>query len=215
MTPPTTQAAPVKAPPERRYTKGARTKERIVDIALELFSQNGFHGVSIRDIAGAAGLSHTGVLLHIDNKDALLIEVLRRREELEAEAQRAERVGDGDIVGFVTRLVSRELVTPHLVALYVRMSSEATSPDHPAHAFFVDRYERSRRWVSESLARYLELHPETPAFDPDLVAVQAIALMDGLQVQWLLDPDAIDMGRAMLAWLATLGIHADETDPPS
>ena len=193
-----------------RYTKGARTKQRIVDGALELFAGSGFHAVSVRDIAAHVGLSHVAVLQHFDGgKDELLIRVLRRRDEREAELQAAERASSGDVVGFVRRLLGREVAQPELVALYVKMASEATSPDHPAHDYFVERYRQVRASAAGGFREYLAQHPDVPPFDVDVAARQAIALMDGIQVQWLLEPDRIDMVETLIAWLATLGIREE------
>lgn len=191
-----------------RYTKGARTKQRIVDGALELFASSGFHAVSVRDIAAHVGLSHVAVLQHFDGgKDELLIQVLRRRDEREAELQATERASTGDVVGFVRRLLGREVAQPELVSLYVKMASEATSADHPAHDYFVERYHQVRASAAHGFRAYLAQHPEVPPFDVDLVARQAIALIDGIQVQWLLEPERIDMVETLVAWLATLGIR--------
>jgi len=35
--------------------------------------------------------------------------------------------------------------------------------------------------------------------------------MDGLQVQWLLDPDDVDMVAQLTAYLAGIGISIDDT----
>jgi AcrR family transcriptional regulator len=193
-----------------RYTKGARTKQRIVDAALELFASSGFHGVSVRDIAAHVGLSHVAVLQHFDGgKDELLIQVLRRRDEREADRQATERASAGDVVGFVRRLLGREVAQPELVSLYVKMASESTSPDHPAHDYFVERYHQVRASAAAGFRAYLEQHPEVPPFDVELVAQQSIALIDGIQVQWLHEPDRIDMAEVIVAWLATLGIREE------
>lgn len=47
------------------------TKERIVETALELFSQRGFDGVSVRDIARAVGLRESSLYNHFANKQAI------------------------------------------------------------------------------------------------------------------------------------------------
>lgn len=47
------------------------TKERIVETALELFSQRGFDGVSVRDIARAVGIRESSLYNHFANKQAI------------------------------------------------------------------------------------------------------------------------------------------------
>jgi hypothetical protein len=43
--------------------------------------------------------------------------------------------------------------------------------------------------------------------DPDQVARQIIAVMDGLQTQWLLDPDRIDLSADFEAYATALIRH--------
>ena len=69
------------------------------------------------------------------------------------------------------------------------LSAEATAPDHPAHEYFIGRYEYTRaniRAAFESLEAEGRL---CAGVTPQRAAVATIAMMDGLQVQWLLDRD--------------------------
>ena len=47
------------------------TKEKILETALELFSQRGYGGVSIRDIARAVGIRESSLYNHFENKQAI------------------------------------------------------------------------------------------------------------------------------------------------
>ena len=47
------------------------TKERILETALELFSQRGYGGVSVRDIARAVGIRESSIYNHFENKRAV------------------------------------------------------------------------------------------------------------------------------------------------
>ena len=44
------------------------TKEKIVETALELFSQRGYGGVSIRDIAREVGIRESSIYNHFPGK---------------------------------------------------------------------------------------------------------------------------------------------------
>ncbi len=48
------------------------TKERIFDVALELFSQKGFDAVSVREIAREVGIRESSIYNHYKNKEAIL-----------------------------------------------------------------------------------------------------------------------------------------------
>lgn len=82
-----------------------------------------------------------------------------------------------------------------IVRLYAVLSAESVTDDHPAQAYFRDRYSGLRDFVAEALTEACALG------DADAPRVRAaanaiIAVMDGLQVQWLLDPGAVDMAAS-------------------
>ncbi|MBO0511798.1 TetR family transcriptional regulator C-terminal domain-containing protein, partial [Streptomyces beijiangensis] len=63
---------------------------------------------------------------------------------------------------------------------------------HPAHAFFRDRYAVSRTITADTLRKLQEEGRLSPGLDPERLALMVFALIDGLQMQWLHDPD-VDM----------------------
>lgn len=194
----------------RQGTKGERTRARILDSAMELFSRSGFYAVSLRDIAAHAGMTHAGLLHHFPGKDELLIQVLRRREQLAAEQARTDSDPDKLLERHLDQL-TWNMRTPGLVGLFVKISGEASDPGHPAHDYFVQRY-RSLRKGTARLMRVLFDRATPPIeHDPDAVAQQLLALVDGLQTQWLLDPDQVDMRASVVTYLTQLGLDINES----
>jgi AcrR family transcriptional regulator len=60
---------------------GVRTRDpdrrvRILRVAADLLADRGFHGVSMADIGGAAGIVGSGVYRHFDSKSAVLVALL-------------------------------------------------------------------------------------------------------------------------------------------
>ena len=49
----------------------SNTKERILEAALELFSQNGYAGTNIRELSASLGLVKSGVYKHYESKEAI------------------------------------------------------------------------------------------------------------------------------------------------
>ena len=47
------------------------TKERILAVALEMFSQNGYAGTNIRELSASLGLVKSGVYKHYESKEAI------------------------------------------------------------------------------------------------------------------------------------------------
>lgn len=52
------------------------TKEKIFDVSIDLFSQNGYDGVSIRQIAGEVGIKESSIYNHYKSKESLLESIL-------------------------------------------------------------------------------------------------------------------------------------------
>jgi AcrR family transcriptional regulator len=78
----------------RRTEQGSESSERIIRAATQLFAARGFHGVSTREIAAAAGLNIATVHYHLGSKQALYRAVFERiyQEELALLAGLIERV---------------------------------------------------------------------------------------------------------------------------
>jgi len=51
------------------------TKQKIFDVAVDLFSQKGFNGVSIREIARNVGIKESSLYNHYTNKEAILTKI--------------------------------------------------------------------------------------------------------------------------------------------
>jgi AcrR family transcriptional regulator len=66
----------------RRGSRSRPTRERILDAAEQLFAQRGFHGVSIRNITGLAGVDVALANYHFGSKQGLIEAVFMRRSEI-------------------------------------------------------------------------------------------------------------------------------------
>ena len=110
-----------------------------------------------------------------------------------------EAPGIGIIDGLAA-LVAHNESEPELVAMFSMLLGEAVAADHPAHEYFVQRYERIRGRVTQFLREAHAAGTLAPGIDPEALANVLLAVLDGLQYQWLLD-SSIDM-RAGYAALA-------------
>src|SRR4051794_4477231 len=77
------------------------TKELILDTAERLFAKRSYSSVSLREITAEAGVNLAAVNYHFGSKDALLLEVFKRRatalnrERLHLLREAEDRAGDG------------------------------------------------------------------------------------------------------------------------
>lgn len=185
----------VEAP--RGYAKGRAKRVEILDQAVALFGEAGYRGASLRDIAARCGISHPGLLHHFPTKQALLLAVLARRDEIDEQWLALDALDGLDVLRRFCALVELNAQRRGIVELYAVVSAEATSSEHPAHGFFVTRYDKSVATVAAAYADLRTTGRLRAGVGPDDAARQLVALMDGLQVQWLLSGCRIDMAAVL------------------
>lgn len=91
---PSPTPAPTSAGPATTAA-GAATAERILAAADELFGEQGYAGVSVRDVAARAGVNKALVFYHHGSKAALFERVLRRYYGEHLDVMRAAVGGEG------------------------------------------------------------------------------------------------------------------------
>lgn len=182
-------------PPERAPRKRVNRREQILRTAADAFAAQGFNNTSLADIAAMLNITPAGVLHHFGSKTDLLTAVLELRDTNDPAPE-----GSGMLDHLVTT-AERNAERPGTTQLYAVLSAESATAEHPAQEWFRERYTVLRQEVEDAvLDRIGPEHREaanTPGpsgHSPARSAAAAIlAAMDGLQVQWLLDPDAVDM----------------------
>lgn len=195
---------PTRRGPRGPYAKSEHTKKAILDAALEVFAEAGYRSGSLRDVAERVGISEAGLLHHFPSKSALLAQVLERRDE-QTQAQFNFDPADGaEAVRNLVALARYNASTPGVVELYCTLSAEATSPDHPAHAYFARRYDFTRDMIQRAFEDLQNHGKLRNGVDPATAARGVIAIFDGLQIQWLLDRGVLDMADELRAYLHTV-----------
>ncbi|TCO32495.1 TetR family transcriptional regulator [Kribbella steppae] len=161
------------------YAKGVAKREEILTKALEVIARQGYRKTSTRELAAAVGLSEAGLLHYFGSKEKLFEAVLRARDEADI-----SRLGDElDVVDKLSAVVRHNTDVPGLVQLYSTFSAEAGDPQHGAHAYFVERYQRLREAMADSVRARQADGTISTAADPEKIATLLIAVSDGLQVQ--------------------------------
>ena len=176
-------------------------RDAILEAALELFAERGYRGATLAAIARRAGLTQQGLLHYFPSKENLLAEVLRLRDDRDVEA-----LSHGDaplsLDGLAT-LVELNAERRGIVQSYAVLSADSVTEDHPAREFFQQRYRRFRRRLAGTLR---EQYGERLGgdLDPERAATLVIAMMDGLQLQWLLSEEELDMPDLFRRFLGLL-----------
>ena len=189
----------VAAPSRRRgpYAKGRAARELILQTALEVLGRKGYSATSLRDIAQEVGMTQAGLLHHFDSKENLLAEVLRKRDEVDR-----QKFSPADVteLPLIIQLAHHNMEVPGLVQLYVSLQAAAVDPAHPCHDYFLER----DLTVQGRIARDIEKRQQAGTFDPDadprVIARMLLALSDGLQAEWAINPDVDLAGTLDAFW---------------
>lgn len=178
-----------------RRLRGDDRKAQIIDIASALIAERGYWGMSIQDVAMRCEITDTAVLHHFGSKEKLLLAVVQHRDERDRCAL-ADRLGveRGDLYSAIRDLpleevcdamVRRNAAQPEIVRLYTLLSAEALQPSHPVHDYF---FEREQLVIKTFASARSSLTMEATARGRLI-----LALMDGVQLRWLRDRDALDL----------------------
>ena len=155
-------------------------RERILAAARDLFYSRGIRGVSVDDIASAAGTNKMTLYRHFDSKDLLIAEYVR---SLAAQAdevwQNIELAHPGDPLAQLRAWIER---TGEMLATagdrgcaVANAAVEIPEKDHPARAIIEEHKNHQR----ENLLRVCR---ESGFTDPEGVADELFLLLEGARI---------------------------------
>ena len=152
-------------------------KEHILEVASNLFYEEGIHTVGIDRVIAAAGVAKTSLYRYFSSKDALIKAYLEQRDERfwqELEAALTEHDADPrsqliGIIDWVAQLLEKPTCygCPFLLTI-----SEFPGADHPARPVVIEHKYRLRDRL-KSLAQAAQLQ------QPQVLAAQLLIVLDG------------------------------------
>jgi len=175
-----------------RQARGVRTEEAILEATLRLLARRGVHGTSLDALAEEVGVAKSSILWHFGSKEELLLRVAERAFEAVAS-------GPARTILALPSIEEREEATwrfyletvrqrPELrrVVLYLIFESAEGRPE--LRARLRQLYHSMRDLFAEGLRGIVPDDAQRRRR-----AAVALASLDGLFLQWLLDPDALDL----------------------
>jgi AcrR family transcriptional regulator len=191
--------------------RGQRSRAAILVAARRLFAASGFRGASMASVAAAVDLTQPGLLHHFPSKESLLHALLE--EHYHDDGRRLnESLDDADtaLIQALEALVEHNSGAEEAVRFFSVLVAESLAAEHPGHDYFKQRYSTVRSRLAASLRADQEAGRVRADADPDVLAAVIVAVMDGLQTQWLLDPsvDMVAVFRAFAGLIAADGAAA-------
>lgn len=159
------------------------TRDEILETAAQIFSQKGFHGTSMQDIADAVNLQKASLYYHISSKQELLVEVLdqaldlliARMEQVMASALPPDEALRKAMSTYLTTLLQRR----DLAAVLLLEHRSLEPAYHDRHIPRRDRFEQLwRDLVQQGLDAHL-----FNCTDPDM-AVRALLGVLNWTITW-------------------------------
>ncbi|MEY2476977.1 MAG: hypothetical protein QOG87_2292 [Actinomycetota bacterium] len=157
--------------------------DRLVDVAVAVFLEQGYDRASMGDIARASGLGKSSLYHHVSGKEELLDRgVGRALDVLIGMLEEAEADSSGPAVERLRRIVRRtvEITIDHLpeVALLLRVRGNSEAERHA-----VDRRREFDRRVSHVVREAMQNGSIRDDVDP-LVATRLVFGMTNSMVEW-------------------------------
>ncbi|WP_045824603.1 TetR/AcrR family transcriptional regulator [Williamsia herbipolensis] len=191
------------AKPSKRAAQKAETRKRLVDVAIEVFSESDYEQVAVADIAARADVAH-GLLFHyFGNKRGIYLEAVRTTAD-QLNAAFVFRPGS------TPRELVRTALRQHLeylrehrgLALRLVLGGRGADPQ----AWEV--YEAARWTALAAFAAVMGLDRDNPALR--MVGRAAVSALDESTVQWLDNTDAFDVDH-MVRWMESLIVACIQT----
>ncbi|MBV4451539.1 MULTISPECIES: TetR/AcrR family transcriptional regulator [Pseudomonas] len=183
------------APKTRRAPKGEKRREELLDAALQVFSLEGYSSASMAQVAAIVGISVAGLLHHFPSKISLLMGVLQRRDEVNqriADEVRAEKSLSG-LLGSLRAINRSNATAPGVVRAFTILNAESLLDTHPAWEWFQSRYAAIHQRMQAQFADLVAAGEVRGDVDIAGLVQEILAMMDGLQIQWLRFPEQVDL----------------------
>jgi AcrR family transcriptional regulator len=182
--------------------KGAARRDEILAIAMRMLAERGYQHTSLRAIARTLGVEPAHILYYFGSREELLLAVVQEWLDDGGEGSEDPPAPLERLDHFVT-VVNRNASIPGIVKTYLALSAEAADPDHVAHDFFLERFGLLVAELAEAVRAEQQAGRGRPGVDPEQAARGLIAVADGIQLQWLIDPST-DVTGELSAVVASL-----------
>lgn len=157
-----------------RNADGQRTRQAILDAALDLFGERGFFGTTLRDVARAVGVRESALYNYFPSKDALFEALIAADQDTKMERLAAAFDGPDDdprtMLERLARLSLEDFATPRQRKFFRILMSDGLRLARAGRFNLVDRMGSGRARVREAMQRFID-RGWLRASDPDLLAL--------------------------------------------
>lgn len=181
--------------PDLRRVKGDASRERILEVAVQLFSERGYAATGVQEIARRAGIEKAALYWHFGSKESLLAAVLDRTdaEFVDRVLKRVAKGGSSDerLDLFINGLMRLAAERGDMVRLMLSIAIERAQVSEESRTAVARVFERTRKAVEQGFAEALGV--TLP--DVDLIARLVLAYLEEAAVRGIVDPEGAEHQR--------------------
>lgn len=206
---------------EAEHHDTAATRERVMGAAAAVFADKGYTGASLDMVARAAGMTKGAIYWNFASKAELFCALLEQRCQMDDAAmepmlqpeqmktldlQQAQ-----DVIEHAVRQMSHD---PRWPRLFIEFVSQAREPEIAERLALL--YRQSYEKTAALNERLKEMERVHPSFDSTMVAKFWMAIIDGLLLAWMVNPNDTDLPRlarefTRIAWQGLRPIPTGES----
>ena len=177
--------------------RGRKTRERILTAARELLAESGSGSVTMEKIGEKAGVANCSIVWHFGSKENLFLEIFDDVVDEFEKAFASYSSPRGNPMDMLKRFLfdyaDLILAYPelHIIFYSYVFNGKITGKSGDRIRTMYDGY---RRMVAERVKDFLPV-------DPENIASALIALIDGMFIQWYVDPDRVEIKKVFETFL--------------
>jgi len=181
---------------KRRARNPDASRESILQAAAELFSQRGYAGVGVDELATRSGIAKTAIYHHFGNKDGLLAAVVERtaaawiegiRQSSSQASYPFERL-DRALAGMRTMLEEKPWILKLVQILALEVADQKPEIRATLQALF--------RRATEAIVEGMQEAMGVPVPNAERIGKVVLALLDGIAMGQHVDPENISLDDA-------------------
>ena len=158
-------------------------------------------------------MTRQGLLHYFPSKTDLLLAVLDQRDhDNERFAMESSKRHSENPTASVMSVMQQTRDQPGIARLVAVSMAESSHPEHPAYSYFRERSRHGREQIVDGLLHRQERGRIRRDVNPEVFAMALLALIDGLNLHLLFDPD-LDVEPSVALLLQGLSDIAGDAAP--
>ncbi|MBA0047318.1 TetR family transcriptional regulator [Mycobacteroides sp. LB1] len=182
------QLQPRRAPRQRR---SERTRDRILDAAVQVFTKYGYARGTTNRIAEWADISVGSLYQYYPNKDSIVVELAARHLDagIAAASEREQAGTPGSVAGVIRAIVETAITNHRQDPEFLRVLLEQA----PRSRELMDKVAEVQHAATDDMRRLLDQYPDVNVDDKDVAARLVVTTIELLVHHLMAAPKPIDV----------------------